>query len=985
MFRSIFFALTFLFITPLYSQNPDSLLAERQIDSLIKISNQHVDRQQFAEALAAAEQSEQIALEKLGRVSKTYGKCCYNRGRIYYYSARPADAVPWYLESLEIREKVIGKETADYAQTQYNLAVVYSSLGKTQEAIALLLETLQTREKVVGKKSQAYAWSLSTLANIYGSAGNFEEAESMLQEAKEIRLELLGPEHWEYVSTLSDLARIYAQKGDYQQAEAYQLQTLDVMGKTFGKTHPYYAHTLNMLGNIYWYVGNFEKACVHFEEALSIFEQVYGKENHNYAGVLSNLSNLYSKLGRRTEAEAAYTESIALRAKLLGTEHPDYATSISDLGVFYFENKEFEKARDYFEQARAIREKVLGKDHWEYGQIMNNLGNAYSELGEMDTARPCFEEALVIRKRVFGDKHPEVSVLLNNMAVFEMQCKNYDKAESLQEQVAEIDYKVLTRGIQHLSEEEMNDYLVRFITLQRQFFAFGRMAQTGRSINLCYDNILFYKGFLLQARQKMNRLARQNPESQDLYRNFQSLQQQLSSEYTNPTSQERIAELEEAANKAEKEMARAVSGFGNVVQQVTWQEVQKALTPGEAAIEFVHYQNSVEHDKDTVQYVALILRPEWEQPKLIWLCNEFQLQQPIESAARNKSFELNQLYQNTGEGSLYQLVWEPLEGELNGIKQVYYAPSGMLHRLNLSAIHTNEVSVMADRFDMKMLGSTRQLALDESAKMQNNEMVLLGGLQYEPGNQVDNNTTAVDVASSRRGDPYELPEEELRGGDWKFLPGTEQETGALSKIALSNGWNVQLLSGTSGTESAIYALSEQQITSPRVLHFATHAFFFPDPDELTAPENEGASAFKLSQEPMLRSGLILSGANARWRGESDVPAANDGILTAFEISQMDLSNTELVVLSACETGLGAIQGNEGVYGLQRALKAAGVRYIIMSLWQVPDQQTSLLMTTFYTNWLEKKQSIPDAFHNAQKEMRDKGFFPHQWAGFILLE
>ena len=136
---------------------------------------------------------------------------------------------------------------------------------------------------------------------------------------------------------------------------------------------------------------------------------------------------------------------------------------------------------------------------------------------------------------------------------------------------------------------------------------------------------------------------------------------------------------------------------------------------------------------------------------------------------------------------------------------------------------------------------------------------------------------------------------------------------------------------------------------------------------------------------MLRSGLILSGGNVTWQGEQSLSTVEDGILTAYEISQLDLSNTELVVLSACETGLGDIDGNEGVYGLQRAFKIAGAKYLIMSLWQVPDKQTSLLMTKFYEKWLEDEMTIPDAFHAAQKELREFGFDPYQWAGFVLVE
>ena len=115
------------------------------------------------------------------------------------------------------------------------------------------------------------------------------------------------------------------------------------------------------------------------------------------------------------------------------------------------------------------------------------------------------------------------------------------------------------------------------------------------------------------------------------------------------------------------------------------------------------------------------------------------------------------------------------------------------------------------------------------------------------------------------------------------------------------------------------------------------------------------------------------------------PDAEDGILTAYEISQLNLKNTELVVLSACETGLGDIQGNEGVYGLQRAFKIAGVRNLIMSLWQVPDQQTSELMTTFYRYWLIKKKSIRESLKLAQNDLRKQGLEPFYWAGFVLVE
>jgi len=195
----------------------------------------------------------------------------------------------------------------------------------------------------------------------------------------------------------------------------------------------------------------------------------------------------------------------------------------------------------------------------------------------------------------------------------------------------------------------------------------------------------------------------------------------------------------------------------------------------------------------------------------------------------------------------------------------------------------------------------------------------------------------------------------------------------------------RLKKGHEATEESFKNIGTNNSASPRILHIATHGYFFNDPKLNSGSLSNSETVFKISDHPMLRSGLILAGGNLAWQGKQTLEGREDGILTAYEISQMNLSNTELVVLSACETGLGDIQGNEGVYGLQRAFKIAGAKYLIMSLWQVPDKQTSLLMTTFYKKWLEDKMTIPDAFHAAQKQLRDGGLEPYYWAGFVLVE
>jgi len=221
-----------------------------------------------------------------------------------------------------------------------------------------------------------------------------------------------------------------------------------------------------------------------------------------------------------------------------------------------------------------------------------------------------------------------------------------------------------------------------------------------------------------------------------------------------------------------------------------------------------------------------------------------------------------------------------------------------------------------------------------------------------------------------------------RGGSWQYLPGTEKEVNTIDSLGQQKKYAVFSKSGNVATEESIKALSGN--ASPVVLHIATHGFFFPDPKTDTI-KNKFASAnvFRQSDNSLFRSGLLFAGANNAWTGKQ-IAGIDDGILTAYEVSNLYLPNTKLVVLSACETGLGDIEGNEGVYGLQRAFKIAGVENLIMSLWKVPDLETGEFMQLFYKNIFDK-QSITDAFYNAQAIMKNKyRNEPFKWAAWILV-
>jgi CHAT domain-containing protein len=341
---------------------------------------------------------------------------------------------------------------------------------------------------------------------------------------------------------------------------------------------------------------------------------------------------------------------------------------------------------------------------------------------------------------------------------------------------------------------------------------------------------------------------------------------------------------------------------------------------------------------------------------------------------------------------LSSIIWKPLEPYLDSVKVIYYSPAGLLHRINFDAISLDKEARLGDNYKMLRLNNTRSLGeSDSESSFESNDAILFGGIDYEL------DTAAVD--SSLTINDAVFRSDVLRGliwagqddaEKWNILSGTAIEINQIASILLSNNFQTVKYSEKDATEESFKKFGKQG-NSPRILHIATHGFFFSNPLYVTSPKLDEMVAdrrtvFKISDNPMIRSGLILYGANYAWKkNRTYKPGIEDGILTAYEISQTNLSNTELVVLSACETGLGDIQGNEGVYGLQRAFKIAGVKYLIMSLWQVPDKATSDFMTQFYMNWLEKKMTIPDAFRLTQKEMCQRFVDPYSWAGFVLIK
>ncbi|MBK9722528.1 MAG: tetratricopeptide repeat protein [Saprospiraceae bacterium] len=994
----------------------------------------------------------------LGKEHPDYASSLNSLAILYKDMGNYEKAEPLYLESTAIREKVLGKEHPDYASSLNNLATLYKYMGNYEKAEPLCLKAKTIREKVLGKEHPDYASSLNSLANLYKDMGNYEKAEPLCLESKAIREKVLGKEHRDYASSLYNLAILYKDMGNYEKAEPLYLESKAIREKVLGKEHPDYTSSLNSLATLYKDMGNYEKAEPLYIEAKAIREKVSGKENLDYANSLNNLANLYLDLGNYEKAEPLYIEAKTIREKVSGKELPDYARSLNNLAILYSRIGKYEKSEPLYLKAKPIFEKVVGKESLDYAVFLENFADFVGNIGNYEKAEPLYLEAKNIYEKVLGKEHPVYAISLTSLAILYKNLGNYEKAERLCLEAKPIFEKVLgkenpnnssnlgnladlyerlsrfslsapllaevyslnqarlSKAISFLSEQELAIYTATF---QKQADALGsyilarltpgtigaEFDQAGILPALQYSNALFYKGFLLTATTQINTLLASTPETQEINLRLKSYRRRLAVEYAKPIADRKnVAELEEKTNSAEKELARTMAGYAEAKRQVKWEEVMSTLKKEEATIEFVSFKVNFPRFTDSLMYAALLLKPDESQPIFISLFEEKSLDSLLQLNAERKTDYVNNLYSIAGRGAvaletpkrtLYEMIWEPIEKYMEGIKTIYFSPSGLLHRINLDAIPVSESETLADKYRLIELNSTRQLVIPDQVEIVNNDAVLYGGIQFEADTTFHKNEPVI--ASRSRGElSFSSVDSSLRGGSWNYLPGTAREINSIESILKKSKVKITLKTGYSATEESFKNFGANNTSSPQILHIATHGYFFEDlikSSQKSEINSQNENVFKMSDHPMLRSGLIMAGGNATWQGKQTLEGREDGILTAYEISQMNLSNTELVVLSACETGLGEIQGNEGVYGLQRAFKIAGAKYLIMSLWQVPDKQTSLLMTTFYKKWLNaegpdnggKKMTIPDAFHAAQKELREIGLDPYQWAGFVLME
>jgi len=706
----------------------------------------------------------------------------------------------------------------------------------------------------------------------------------------------------------------------------------------------------------------------------------------------------YYKQGNYPKAIESFLEAKKIYEKTLGKEHPDYATSLNNLAMAYESMGNYAAAEPLYIEAKAIRERVLGKDHPSYATSLNNLASLYYSMGNYAAAEPLFLEAKAIRERVLGKNHPNYVASLNNLYTLYLSTKKYNLALEVKNEAFRLNSEIVNRTFSFMSEQQRSAYWNKRSSSFEASYSLSEFHPIAGSNILNYDNALFSKGLLLRTANAV-RDAIYNSGNKKLINDYEKLgklRQQISTLKQSGGNEKYIKELEQEADALEKSLTKTSSAFEQFKKDLAlnWKNVRDSLKKGEAAIEFVSFEVYDKKWTGKTRYAALILRPGMNAPEWVPLCEEAELKELFgQSGAGTKSSRSIKyteveadskpwdIYNNV---ELYKTIWQPLEKTLKDVKTVYYSPSGLLHKITFNAILTEGNIRLMDKYDLHLVSTTREVVYRQrEAVKAPKTAAVYGGILYD-SDEKNMKEAARGYKTSQNTPETQRGAGPVSGIRWAFLKGTVPESKEIHGLLTKNKTTSKLLSGHKANEESFKDLSGKKTG---VIHLATHGFFIEDikkTEERERLERLGGGQ-KALENPLLRSGLILAGANNAELGKP-VKGVEDGILFADEVASLNLLGTELVVMSACETGLGTVNNSEGVFGLQRAFKLAGANTLIMSLWKVDDAATSILIQEFYKHWLSGK-SKHEAFKEAQMSLRRSGKYasPYFWAAFVMVD
>lgn len=970
----------------------NSLVGDRKIDEAMSILRQNKDLFQY----------------------DTITQFWYNwlNGVILYRDHKCTEARPFIADAISFLDanehELSDPNLARFLPIYYYAPNIDYKLGANKDVLVKGLEHAKYIYELAGLTSeQIYSWITSDLNSLQNSnldveadamtlfmSGDYVNAIPLLQNVIAYYKTNRSTDYINLATWLKSLGNSYMYVGDYNNSEKTYLSAVQLLENQSLQSEKVYRVIMDALAVLYAQLQNYEKALDYNTRAKTLYEKAldFGDD---YVRCISNCALCHNGLGHNTTAKMML--NVALRqAKQNLSDSTAISGTLKDLNQLSgkpLDNKKIDES--HYIQTRIIP----------YVTLLSNSATVYSELGYFSDALRAIKESIKVSEE-YGLKE---ALPYNNMGMLyfykskfpqsvEWFLKSYDlcrtpyeadqvgmntalglflsKDVSAPKFCAEFSGR-MRKNIQDMfafmSSEERAIYWKHFENYLPMLNLIIYESGDADAFGTIYDNILESKGLLLRSTNAIRDAILNSDHSSDIadYTRVGKLKQQLLNEKDEET---RLA-INKEIETIDKRLTQHVNAYADFAasKNIRWEDVRNALAKDDVAIEFYNIPliwglDSIQTMDSEPRYCAVILRNRYNNPHIIPLCKESQLAE----------LDREDLYETD---SIYNLIWRPLEEELGGVKNIYFAADRELHKIGIEYALRSDGSNIADKYKLHRLSSTRVLAENKPERTSNNA-VLYGGLRYD----LDKNEL---IAVSRTGDFHPtrasraFTVENSRYGV-KYLPGTLKE---VEEISHNFSGNTRLITDISGTEESFKSLAGSSID---IIHLATHGFFWSEEDAqkrdyvtFLNPLNRATQSAE--DNALMRSGLFFSGANIGLKGEKLPDDVEDGVLTALELSNMNLGHVDMVVMSACESGLGETSG-EGVFGLQRGFKLAGANTLLMSLWKVDDTATQKLMAEFYRHYLSGK-SKQESLHLAQESLRKSREYsdPQYWAAFILLD
>ncbi len=844
-------------------------------------------------------------------------------------------------------------------ETQARLFAIKGLFDEAEENISQSRRLLRKTESTVVYDELAAAEDLSSL---YITLGRYSETEELLISLIHADEERYGATSRKLITPLVNMGQLELITGDYPDAEKTAVRANTIAQNIFGGNSSKLAPTLILLSDLYTSIGDYDKAENNIEKAIEIQREQFG---YNHVDVGKSLTKLgiikFHKGDNLKEVEKIMDEARNIIESKLGNRNPTYANILTDIAKVYISDQRFDEAFNALTLAEKIWEAKVGRrNNINTASIYTLIGDIHYLQRSYDLAEENYEKSKKLYEKFFNRNHPEYVKILSKLSkVYYMEGDSKRSVKNIEEALA--NYQNFIRDyFPALSEREKAKYW-NTIKSDYEFYntlAFKLKDEDEKIVGNVFNNALLTKAILLNSSIKIREriLSSNDTDLKNKYNNWIEKKEQLTNVLS--MSIEQLVEnqidpvaLKNEVEQLEKELSQKSELFSQSFEdkKIVWDNVKAALKPNEVAIEMVRYRHFDHVFTDSVIYAGMYVKNEksFKKPEVILINNGHELETRYFKNYRNSIiFRLPDV-------SSYEKYWEPLEKVVGPYATIYLSADGVYNQINLEAVLTPDNKYVIDKSNVILVSNTKDIYL----------------------RQVKTQLVQDEKRASMFGNPNFYASAST--GDISSLPGTQKELVELRQLLKQEGWIANTYTENQASEEQI-----KQLDNPRIFHVATHGFFSPkkelkSSDELTLSESEA------SQNPLLRTGLLLSGAGDVLNKTSYNYNMESGILTAYEAMNLNLDQTDLVVLSACETGLGELAVGEGVYGLQRAFLVAGAKTLIMSMFKVDDEATQKLMVKFYKKWLETGQKR-ESFVQAKKELRTEYQDPIFWGAFIMI-